>query len=71
MASQRKPFENFLKRILNTQTKVLNKTFPIAVDFNQFLLDYNRCHEDFANLLYQNSKIATVKKPTRTKRKIN
>ena len=63
------PFENFLKDVFN-KTKNSNKMLHIAGDFNMNLLDYEKCKkvQEFLNLIYENSMIPTINKPTRVTR---
>ena len=64
------PFNNFLNDILN-KTKKSNKSLHIAGDFNLNVLDYDNCKkvQNFLNLLYQNTMIPIINKPTRVTRK--
>ena len=63
------PFENFLKDVFN-KTKNSNKMLHIAGDFNMDLLDYEKCKkvQEFLNLIYENSMIPIINKPTRVTR---
>ena len=63
-------FEIFLKNIFSL-TKSSNKVHLIAQQFNLNLLDHenSRKVQDFLNLIYQNSMIPTINKPTRVTRK--
>ena len=67
---QTESFEKFFKNAF-TITKNSNKVRHIAGDFNLHLLDHEnrRKVQDFANLIYQNDMIPTIKKPTRVTRK--
>ena len=65
-----KHFENFLtKFFLNTKNS--NKNTYIAGDFNLNLLDHSLSNKvrNYLNLIYKNSFIPTVNKPTRVTRK--
>ena len=59
-------FENFLTTFFS-QTKSCNKNIHIAGNFKLNLLDHNtnKKVKDFFNLIYQNSLIPTINKPTR------
>ena len=63
------PFQNFLKDVFN-KTKNSNKMLHIAGGFNMNLLDYEKCKkvQEFLNLIYENSMIPTINKPTRVMR---
>ena len=65
-AGQYEQFENFLTTFFS-RTKSCNKNIHIAGDFNLNLLDHNtnKKVQGFLNLLYQNSLILTINKPTR------
>ena len=59
-------FENFLTTFFS-RTKSCNKDSHIAGDFNLNLLDHdtNKKVQEFLNLIYQNSLIPIISKPTR------
>ena len=65
-AGQYEQFENFLTTYFS-RTKSCNKNIDIAGDFNLNLLDHNtnKKVQGFLNLIYQNSLIPTINKPTR------
>ena len=62
--------ETFLNNTFS-QIKVSKEAFHIAGDFNLNLLDHdtNRKVHNFLNLVYQNSMIPTINKPTRVTKK--
>ena len=64
------PLNKFLNEIFN-KTKKSNKNFHITGDFNLNVLDHDNCKkvQSFLNLLYQNSMIPIINKPTRVTRK--
>ena len=64
------PFENFLSKLLSS-VQNSNKNLHIAGDFNLNLLDHdsNKKVHDFLNIIYRNSMIPTINKPTRVTRK--
>ena len=64
--SKIEPFEKFLKIFFN-KNKSSNKNYHIAGDFNLSLLIMIKIKkvQDFLNLIYQNSMISTINKPTR------
>ena len=64
------PLDRFLNEIFN-KTKKSNKNFHISGDFNLNVLDHDNCKkvQSFLNLLYQNSMIPIINKPTRVTRK--
>ena len=63
---QSKQSENFLTTFFS-RTKSCNKYIHFAGDFNLNLLDHdtNKMVQNFLNLIYQNSFIPTINKPTR------
>ena len=63
------PFENFLSKLLSS-VQNSNKNLHIAGDFNLNLLDHdsNKKVHDFFNIIYRNSMIPTINKPTRVTR---
>ena len=64
------PLDKFLNEIFN-KTKKSNKNFHISGDFNLNVLDHDNYKkvQSFLNLLYQNSMIPIINKPTRVTRK--
>ena len=64
------PFEKFLNKLLSS-VQNSNKNLHIAGDFNLNLLDHdsNKKVHDFLNIIYRNSMIPTINKPTRVTRK--
>ena len=64
------PLDKFFNEIFN-KTKKSNKNFHISGDFNLNVLDHDNCKkiQSFLNLLYQNSMISIISKPTRVTRK--
>ena len=69
-AGKYEQFENYLTTFFS-RTKSCNKNIHIAGDFNLNLLDHNtnKKVQDFLNLIYQNSLIPTINKPTRVSMK--
>ena len=65
------PFENFLSNLFSS-VQNSNKNLHIAGDFNLNLLDHdsNKKVHDFLNIIYRNSMIPTINKPTRVTRTI-
>ena len=64
------PLDKFLNEIFN-KTKKSNKNFHISGDFNLNVLHHDNCKkfQGFLILLYQNSMIPIINKPTRVTRK--
>ena len=64
------PFEKFFSKLLSS-VQNSNKNRHIAGDFNLNLLDHasNKKVHDFLNIIYRNSMILTINKPTRVTRK--
>ena len=63
------PFENVLSKLLSS-VQNSNQNLHIAGDFNLNLLDHdsNKKVHDFLNIIYRNSMIPTINKPTRVTR---
>ena len=63
------PFENLLKDIFD-KTENSNKMLHIVGDFNMNWPDYEKCKKvhEFLNLIYENSMVPTINKPTRVTR---